>query len=159
MTSRLRTIIGLALAVCCLLPPALARAQDGMAGWERGGSYDSLYRPDAVTTLSGSVVDVREAAPLPGMAPGPVVTVRTGAGELAAVQTGPSVFAKLLVHALHAGDRVKVRGVHAEVGGARVFLAAKIRVNGAYEFKCRRTRDGVPYWSLSKEALIREKLK
>jgi hypothetical protein len=159
MTPRLWKQAVMAVAAWCLLFPALGRAQTDMAGWERGGEYDRLYKPEAVTTVVGTLVHLKELAPMPGMTPGPVLTIRTKGGKLVAVQSGPSAFAKLLVHTLRVGDRVKIRGAYAELGGEKIFMAAKIRVNEVYEFKCRRSRDGVPYWSLSKEALIREKLR
>jgi hypothetical protein len=157
MTRLWKTVV-LAAAVWSLLLPAEGWAQMDMAGWERGGEYDRLYKPEAVTTVAGKLVELKEAAPMPGMVPGPIMIIRTKAGQTVTVQSGPSAFAKLLVHTLLVGDRVKVRGAYAEPGGEKVLMAAKIRVNEVYEFKCRRTRDGVPYWSLSKDALIREKL-
>ncbi|WP_428563880.1 MAG: hypothetical protein ACP59X_01225 [Solidesulfovibrio sp. DCME] len=158
MTTRLGWRVALAVVAWCVLAPFPGLAQTGLAGWERGGAYDRLYRPEAATTLTGRLVGIREAAPLPGMAPGPVLTVRTTDGTVVEAQAGPSAFAKLLTYTVSPGDRLKIRGAFADVGGQTVFLVAKLRVNGAYVFKCRRTRDGVPYWSLSKETLIREKL-
>ena len=158
MTRLWKTVV-LAAAAWSLLLPAVGRAQTDMAGWERGGEYDRLYKPEAVTTVAGKLVELKEAAPMPGMAPGLVMTIKTKAGITVTIQPGPSSFAKLLVHTLHVGDRIKVRGAYAELGEEKVFMAAKIRVNEAYVFKCRRTRDGMPYWSLSKDTLIREKLR
>ena len=59
--------------------------------------------------------------------------------------------------ALKRGDRIKIRGVWAEINGKDVFLAAEIKKGNFFVLKVRLTKDGTPFWSMSKEELALEK--
>jgi len=52
---------------------------------------------------------------------------------------------------LRRGDRVKVKGVWAEIDDEFVFMAAKVKKGDFFEFKVRVTSDGTPFWTMSKE--------
>jgi len=54
------------------------------------------------------------------------------------------------------GAQVKVRGVWAEIDNENVFLAYKVKSDN-YALKLRRTRDGIPHWTMSPEELARER--
>ena len=57
---------------------------------------------------------------------------------------------------LRKGDRIKVRGVFAEVGDKEVFLAAKIKKEPVGEVKVRLTKNGKPVWHMTKEEIQQE---
>jgi hypothetical protein len=58
---------------------------------------------------------------------------------------------------LKKGDRVKVKGSWAQIGGKDVFIASKVKKSENVELKVRRTKDGMPFWAMSSEELEKEK--
>ncbi len=58
---------------------------------------------------------------------------------------------------LKKNDRVKLKGVWAEINGKDVFMASKIKKDPNFEIiKVRLTKDGTPYWTMSAEQLAKE---
>lgn len=57
---------------------------------------------------------------------------------------------------LKKGDRVKVKGAWAQIGGKEIFIASKVKKSENVELKVRRTKDGMPYWTMSPEELAKE---
>ena len=55
------------------------------------------------------------------------------------------------------GERVKVKGVWAEINGHDIFMAAKIKKGDYFEFKVRLTSDGTPFWTMTPEQLEKER--
>ncbi len=128
-------------------------------GWERNSQYNSYYNPAKYTKIKGTFEGFETIVPLSGMDPGMAMLVRLKKSEKTIlVHLGPESFTKILKLAFKKGDPVKVKGVWAEINGQKVFMAAKVRNGEYFEFKLRRTKDGVPYWTLSKEEMIKEKL-
>ncbi|HDN59610.1 MAG: hypothetical protein JRI31_01635 [Deltaproteobacteria bacterium] len=128
-------------------------------GWERNSQYNGYYNPKKYTKIKGFFEGFETVVPLPGMDPGLAMLVRLKkSGRTVLVHLGPESFTKILKLAFKRGDVVKVKGVWAEINGQEVFMAAKVRNGEYFEFKLRRTKDGVPYWTLSKEEMIKEKL-
>jgi hypothetical protein len=58
---------------------------------------------------------------------------------------------------LKIGDKIKVRGVWADIDGKEIFMASKLKKGDNLELKVRRTRDGVPYWTMTPEEVAKEK--
>jgi hypothetical protein len=129
-----------------------------MAGWEKDSQYNRLYRVDKYTKIKGSLLEFIEVIPMPGMSPGLGMLIQLRNGEKATVHLGPKGFAHMLTQGFDKGDRIKVKGCWAELGGKKIFMASKIRNAEYFEMKFRRTRDGIPYWTLTQEEMIREKL-
>jgi hypothetical protein len=73
------------------------------------------------------------------------------------VHLGPKSFVKVDSINLRKGDKVKVKGVWAEIKDEDVFLASKVKKGENVELKVRRTKDGTPYWTLSSEELAKER--
>jgi len=130
---------------------------ENMGGWERGGKYDSLYKPEEREKFKGVVVDIRKVVPLPGMYPGVAIVVRDRDGEEVLVHLGPRWFINPARMGIRKGDKVKVYGVWAEIDDQDVFIASKIKKGDHFQFKVRRTRDGMPYWAMSPDELAKEK--
>jgi hypothetical protein len=124
----------------------LCLAAEGYKGWERGGSYNRLYDPDKAVTIKGRVVRTAEVVPMAGMDPGLALIVKTAQGEEIEVQLGPKPFAKSIAGAFSPGAQAKAKGVWAEIGGRKVFMAAKVRLEEFRDFKLRLTKDGYPAW-------------
>lgn len=135
-----------------------AAEEQDIAGWENGSEYNRLYRVDKYVKLKGTMVEIVDIVPMQGMATGLGMIILLRDGERVTVHFAPKWFAKFLNYGFHKGDRVKVKGCWAEIGGKKVFLASKIRNGEYFEIKFRRTRDGTPYWTLKPDEMIKEKL-
>ena len=93
-----------------------------------------------------------------GMAPGVAIYVReTQDDEPIEVHVCPSWYMKPGGIGLKRGDRVKVRGVWAEIDGKDVFMASKIKKGDYFVLKVRLTKNGMPFWTMTPEELEQEK--
>lgn len=127
-----------------------------MGGWEKDSPYNKLYNPDEMDSFKGIVVGCKEVIPLPGMSPGVVLLVRErGGNDVISVHLGPKWFVKQV--GVKKGEKVKVKGVWAEVQGKDVFMASKVKKGDYFELKVRLTKDGTPFWTMSPEELARER--
>jgi hypothetical protein len=128
-------------------------------GWEEGSTYNQLYDPESYEKIKGYLVDIVEVVPLPGMDPGlAVIMEHRDTGELIEIQMGPKEFVRFLPYSFQKGDFIKAKGAFAEVGSRKFFMASKLRNYEIYEIKVRRTSDGRPYWTMSKDELLGERL-
>ncbi len=55
------------------------------------------------------------------------------------------------------GDRLKIKGCRAVIDQKEVFMAAKVKKGNYFEFKVRLTKSGQPFWTMTREELIRER--
>lgn len=148
---------GLALVILGL-KVAYAGDNRGMGGWEFDSPYNKLYNTSEMDSFKARVVKITEVVPMPGMSPGVAIYVKeSDNGEVIEVQVCPTWYIKPGSIGLKRGDRVKVRGVWAEIDGKDVFIASKIKKGGYFVLKVRFTKDGKPFWALSHEELIQEK--
>lgn len=155
MISIIRGMLLAALAMACLYAPASAA---DITGWEKGGAYDKFYDAKEADSFKGRVEDIIEITPLPGMAKGVGLIVRDKKdNKPETVHLGPKDFVDLNSIGLKKGDTVKVMGVWANVGGKEVVMASKVKKDEGVELKVRRTKDGMPWWSLSPEELEKER--
>jgi len=157
-----RIAFSLMLAVgICILGLDIGHAShtrgEGIGGWEKGSTYNKLYDPAERENIRGVVLDFKTVTPLPGMSPGVAMFIRDSENEVVSVHLGPSSFLHLNSIRIRKGDKVKVKGVWAEIVDKAVFIAAKVKTNGFRVLKVRRTRDGTPYWTMSHEELAKER--
>ena len=148
------------LAALALLVAAAAVAADKpvITGWEKGGAYDKFFDPKEADSFKGRVEDIIDITPMPGMAPGIGLIVRDKKDNKAeTVHLGPKGAVDLASIGLKKGDSVKVAGVWATIGGKEVVLASKVKKDEDVELKLRRTRDGMPFWSMTPEEQAAEK--
>jgi hypothetical protein len=160
--NRLVRITGLGLFLSCALwclgvMAPIAGDKPDITGWEKGGAYDRYYNASEFDQFKGIVEDIVEITPMPGMAPGVGLLVRDEGKDLIKVQLGPKSFVDLKSIGLKKGDKVKVKGVWADIKGADVFMASKVKKGESIEVKVRRTKDGTPFWTLTPEELAKEK--
>jgi hypothetical protein len=128
-----------------------------MGGWEWGGPYNRLYVASERDKFKGTVLEIKDVTPLPGMSPGVALLVRGSDGDTVEVHLGPRWFIDPKKMGIKRGDKVTLKGCWAEVGNKEVFLASKVQKGANFEFKVRRSRDGMPYWTMSPEELAKEK--
>jgi hypothetical protein len=156
---RLWKLILLAVCLLALGKVGLATAQDkpDLEGWGKDSEYNKYYQVSEHDEFKGSVDEIMEVKPLPGMAPGVGLRVKDQDGDMVTVQLGPKSFVKVDSIGLKKGDRVKVKGSWAQIGGKDVFIASKVKKGENVELKVRRTKDGMPFWAMSPEELAKEK--
>lgn len=130
-----------------------------MGGWEKDSPYNKLYNAAEMDSFKGTVTKIKEIVPLPGMSPGVGIVVRESKTESILVHLCPSWFADRKDIGIKKGDRVKVKGVWAEIEGKDIFMASKIKRGKLFSFKVRLTKDGTPFWTMSPEQLAKEKAK
>lgn len=129
-----------------------------LAGWERGGSYDKLYKPTELDSFKGYYQESFEFSGQ-GLSQGMGIVVEDRAdGELVRVHLGPTAYVgkELEKFGLRRGQKVKVRGAWARFEGEDVFIASKVKKGEYEQLKVRRTKDGMPYWAMSPEELTKE---
>ena len=137
-----------------------AEQKQDMGGWEKGSKYDKLFDPAEVDSFKGWVIQLKTIVPLPGMSPGVALMVsetRDLKSEPILVHLCPTWFADSKSIGLKKGDRVKVKGVWAEISDQDVFIASKIKKGNYFEFKARLSKDGTPFWTMSPEELATER--
>ena len=127
-------------------------------GWQPGSAYNKHYRASETDYFRANVVKVTEIVPMPGMSPGVAIMVKEAPEEEPIeVHVCPTWYMDAGGIGLRRGDRIKIRGVWAEIGGKDVFMASKIKKGNYFVLKVRLTRDGTPFWSMSEEELAKEK--
>lgn len=157
---RVLTVIFFVIYFCIFfVAQAIAQGSpDDMKGWEIGSPYNKHYKVSELDNFRATVVDVIEVIPMEGMSPATAITVKESDDDAPIlVHICPAWFAGKESVGLKRGDRLKIRGVWAEIEGRDVFMAAKIKKGDYYEFKVRLTRDGKPFWTMSQEELARER--
>jgi hypothetical protein len=139
---------------------AVAGQKSDMGGWEIGSEYNKLYDYTEMDSLKGWIVKIKEVVPMPGMSPGVAVEIsetKDLRSEAIVVHLCPTWFAEGGSIGVKRGDRVKVKGVWAEINDEDIFIASKIKKGDYFEFKCRLSKDGTPFWTLSPEDLEKER--
>ena len=130
---------------------AVAEPPADMAGWEVDSPYNLLYDARELDSFKGHVKKIYTLVPMPGMAPATAIVVAESEEDLNVVHVCPEWFAGPGDIGIRRGDRVKVKGVWAEIDGEFVFMASKVKKGDYFEFKVRITKDGTPFWTLSPE--------
>ena len=135
-----------------------AEESSGLKGWEKGSDYNKLYSLDEWDDFKGYVVGFKKIIPLSGMAPGVALLVRDrDSKEVVIVHLGPRAFVNPNAVGVRKGDKIKVKGVWAEIKGKEVFMASKVKKGDHFEYKLRLTKDGTPFWTMSPAELARER--
>ena len=137
---------------------ALAGDTKDKGGWGTNSPYNKMYNAAELDAFKATIVKIKELRPMPGMSDGVAIYVKEAKDdEPIEVHVCPSWFMKPGAIGLKRGDRVKVRGVWAEIGGKDVFMASKIKKGDYFVLKVRLTKDGKPFWTMSPEELEQEK--
>lgn len=156
--------IGLIIAVIFIFIASLAAAHAEdvdpklMKGWEVGSEYNSHYDVREFEKIRAWFLRAKEVIPMPGMSPATVVEVQEGA-EVIEVHLCPTWYRNPSDIKLRKNERIKIKGVWAEINGKDVFMASKIKKDPNIEIiKVRLTKDGTPFWTMTPERLAWEKL-
>ena len=129
-----------------------------MKGWEVGSEYNNHYDVREFEKIRAWYLRAKEVVPMPGMSPATVVEVLEGA-EVIEVHLCPTWWRKPSDIKLKKNERIKIKGVWAEIDGKDVFMASKIKKDPDNEIiKVRLTKDGTPFWTMTPERLAWELL-
>lgn len=113
--------------------------------WKEGGEYDSLFNPNAVRTLHGTIASVGtfrlEGTDVEGLR----LRVKTDDGKTVTVHAGPRPYVERQNISLHYGDEVTIMGSPAKVGWRDVIVASQIK-KGEDTLELR-TKEGKPRWN------------
>lgn len=142
----------------CLFFTVAAYAADSkdMGGWEKDSPYNQHYNASEMDSFKGTVVGIKEIVPLKGMQPGIALLVQESGEDTTLVHLCPLWYADANAIGIRKGDRVKVKGVWAEIQGEDVFMASKVKKGDYFEFKVRLTKDGTPFWAMTPEERSKE---
>lgn len=124
-----------------------AQRATGLKGWEKEGAYEKQIKWKPPEDFKGIIVGAKEIRPLEGMAPGLALLIRESNFDTITVHVGPKWFIGDL--GVKEGEKVSLRGVWTNINGEDVLIASKIKKGDYFEFKVRRTSDGLPYWDAS----------
>ncbi len=129
-----------------------------MKGWEVGSEYNNHYDVREFEKIRAWFIRAKKVIPMPGMSPATVVEVLEGA-ETIEVHLCPTWYRKPSDIKLKKNERIKIKGVWAEIDGKDVFMASKIKKDPNTEIiKVRLTKDGTPFWTMTPERLAWESL-
>ena len=127
-----------------------------MQGWGIDDPYNKLYDVREFEKIRAWVVRVKEVVPMSGMSPATALDVREGS-DVFEVHLCPTWYRKPSEIRLKKNERIKLKGVWAEINGRDVFLASKIKQDPDFEIiKVRLTKDGTPFWTMTPERLAME---
>ena len=133
-----------------------AEEKPDMKGWGIDDPYNKLYDVREFEKVRAYVIRVKEVVPMPGMSPATALDVREGAYEWE-VHLCPTWYRKPSEIRLKKNERIKLKGVWAEINGKDVFMASKVKKDPDTEIiKVRLTKDGTPFWTMTPERLAME---
>ena len=133
-----------------------AEEKPDMKGWGIDDPYNKLYDVREFEKIRAWVVRVKEVIPMPGMSPATALDIREGA-YVHEVHLCPTWYRKPSEIRLKKNERIKVKGVWAEINGKDIFMASKVKKDPNTEIiKVRLTKDGTPFWTMTPERLAME---
>ena len=133
-----------------------AKEPKDMGGWELGSTYNQYYDASEMDRIRCTVKKVTTKVPLEGMAPGVVLLVEESKGDTTPVHVCPEWYLGVKDVGIKKGDRLKIKGVWAEINDEFIFMASKIKKGDYFVLKVRLTKDGKPFWTMGPEELARE---
>jgi hypothetical protein len=133
-----------------------AEEKRDMQGWGIDDPYNKLYDVREFEKIRAWVVRVKEVVPMAGMSPATALDVREGS-DVFEVHLCPTWFRNPGEIRLKKNERIKLKGVWAEINGKDIFMASKIKKDPDFEIiKVRLTKDGTPFWTMTPERLAME---
>jgi hypothetical protein len=135
----------LSASITMAQPSMMGRHMMGSGGWGMGGSYQRLYNPKTVETITGEVVAIDSMMPMGGMSGGVHLQVRTPKNELISIHLGPSWYLERQDISLQVKDKIQVKGSKISISDKPALIAAEVK-KGAQTLVLR-DADGFPVWS------------
>lgn len=133
------------LAASFVFLSGVSFAQGGKgSGWGPGTSYNRMYNPQTVETLSGEVEKVELFTPRRGMSQGVHLVLKTDKGSIP-VHLGPSWYMDKQGVKFEKGDKLEVTGSRVTFNKKPAIIASEIK-EGDKTLKLR-DETGTPAWS------------
>lgn len=133
-----------------------AEEQRDMHGWGVDDPYNKLYDVREFEKIRAYVLRVKEVVPMPGMSPATALDVREGA-YIYEIHLCPTWYRKPSEIRLKKDERIKIKGVWAEINGKDIFMAAKVKKDPDTDIiKVRLTKDGTPFWTMTPQQIAKE---
>ena len=133
-----------------------AEEERDMKGWGIDSPYNKLYDVREFEKIRAWVVRVKEVIPMPGMSPATALDVREGA-YIYEIHLCPTWYRKPSEIRLKKNERIKIKGVWAEINGKDIFMASKVKKDPNTDIiKVRLTKDGTPFWTMTPQRLAKE---
>jgi hypothetical protein len=146
---RRKSVISVMIAASLLLFVSTSFADPWMGwrgsdGWGMGSSYQKMFDPATVETVTGSVESVNKVTPMRGMHTGIHLSVKTDK-EIVDVHLGPEWYIERLDTKIQKGDRVEVKGSRVTIAGKPAIIAAEVKKGD--NVLVLRDNAGVPAWA------------
>ena len=119
--------------------------QERTAGWGADTAYGRLYDSEKEQTITGQVVDVSSGSPMPGMASGIQIQVKTDADQTMLIQLGPEWYIERQDVQIRENDEVRVTGALVRIDEQPVLLARQVEMSG--HTLTLRDPQGTPGWA------------
>lgn len=116
----------------------------GGGGWEVGTSYDRMYDPKTVETVTGEVVNIDKITPMKGMSYGVHLMIKTDKETISA-HLGPGWYIENQDAEIKTKDRIEITGSRITFEGKPAIIAAEVKKDNKV-LKLRNEK-GIPYWS------------
>ena len=150
--------LGLLASLSLFIGVSFVQAEEkkDMQGWGIDDPYNKHYNVREFEKIRAWVVRVKEVVPMAGMSPGTALDVREGA-YVYEIHLCPTWYRKPSEIRLKKNERIKIKGVWAEINGKDVFMASKVKKDPDTDIiKVRLTKDGTPFWTMTPEQLAKE---
>jgi hypothetical protein len=154
----IRLLLIAAASIFLSVAVGVAEEKKDMQGWGIDDPYNKHYDVREFEKIRVWVVRVKEVVPMPGMSPATALDVVENVGSKPfEVQLCPTWYRKPSEIMVKKNNRVKLKGVWAEINGKDVFMASKIKKDPDIEIiKVRLTKDGTPFWTMTPERIAQE---
>jgi hypothetical protein len=160
MIYRSNRIFGLMIILTSVIAGIIwagAEDQQDMKGWGVEDPYHKHYDVNKFESFKARVVKIKKVVPMPGMSPAVALDVKDGS-KIIEVQICPTWFIRPNEIGIKKGDRIKIRGVRANINGKELIMASKIKKGDYFQLKVRLTRDGTPFWTMIRQEITRERI-
>jgi hypothetical protein len=145
--NRISAILLIAMLMVSVAVTAFAapgKGGRGSGGWEMGGTYQRMYNPATVETVTGEVISVDRITPMKGMGAGIHLQLKTEK-ETISVHLGPAWYIERLDARIEKGDKIEAKGSRVTVAGKPAIIAAEVKKGDAL-LKLR-DDSGIPAWA------------
>jgi hypothetical protein len=115
----------------------------GSGGWGNTTSYNHMYNSKAVESLSGEIISIDKFTPMPGMAYGINLVLKTAKGTIP-VHLGPGWYVEGQDFQLQPKDRIEVKGSRVSFAGKPAIMAAQVKKGN--DVLTLRDGNGFPAW-------------
>ncbi len=146
---RTARVIGVTVALSLFIVSSFAFAGPykgwcGSGGWGMGSSYQRMYNPASVETVSGVVESVDKITPMKGMYSGIHLMLKQD-NETIAVHLGPEWYIERQDVKIERGDKLEVKGSRITFDGKPAIIAVEVKKGDS--ILVLRDSAGVPAWA------------